>query len=370
MFSLALLIAVGPAAALENPCTTAGPVVPVPPAPEPASPCAIPTTPPSTCATFACPANYFPKGGAIFCGNKGGPHCCKATCCNLVTTVTTTPLPTCESYTCPDGWNKNADSVVCAAGHCDTPTCCGATTVTTTPLPTCGDFTCPDGSKQTGAAVVCASGHCDTATCCKVLPPPCTTVKITTVTTTPAPTCDGYACPDGYSANAGSTVCGMGKCNTATCCAVILTTVTTTPAPNTCATFACPASYFPKGGVILCDNPGDPHCCKKTCCNFVPPPTPASPCAPVAPVPVPVPAPPAPPASPCETAAPTARKYDAKEAALVQQAAAPKKEGSMVPAWAFPFFGVVAMFSFAAFVAVRIRSNQRSTRQYQLVEPV
>jgi hypothetical protein len=121
----------------------------------------------------------------------------------------------------------------------------------------------------------------------------------------------------------------------------------------------------------LCDNAGDPHCCKKTCCNFVPPPTPASPCAPVVPAPVPVA-----PASPCGTAAPTTaaaadtvelpRKYDAKEA--VQQGPAGHKE-SMVPAWAFPLFGVVAMFSFAAFVSVRAR-GQRPTRQVSIAEPV
>jgi len=43
------------------------------------------------------------------------------------------------------------------------------------------------------------------------------------------------------------------------------------------------------------------------------------------------------------------------------------KEASAVPAWAFPLFGVVAMFSFAAFFAVRTRTRQ--TRQVQYTEP-
>jgi len=51
------------------------------------------------------------------------------------------------------------------------------------------------------------------------------------------------------------------------------------------------------------------------------------------------------------------RKYDAKEAALVQQAAAPKKESSMVSAAAVPLFGVVAMFTFVAFVSTRARGQ-------------
>jgi len=51
----------------------------------------------------------------------------------------------------------------------------------------------------------------------------------------------------------------------------------------------------------------------------------------------------------------------------VQQEAAQKKEAGTVPAWAFPLFGVVAMFSFAAFVSVR--RGQRSTRQIRVTEP-
>jgi hypothetical protein len=45
-----------------------------------------------------------------------------------------------------------------------------------------------------------------------------------------------------------------------------------------------------------------------------------------------------------------------------------KKETSAMPTWAFPFFGVVAMFSFVAFFAARARRN-RSTRQFRLVQP-
>merc|ERR1711957_256780 len=97
-----------------------------------------------------------------------------------------------------------------------------------------------------------------------------------------------------------------------------------------------------------------------------PAPTPGSPCAPVVPAPVPVPVPT--PSSPCETAPPTERKYDAKKATFVQQAATPKAESSMVPALAFPLFGVVAMFSLAAVVGLRARS-QRSTRQVSILEP-
>jgi len=39
----------------------------------------------------------------------------------------------------------------------------------------------------------------------------------------------------------------------------------------------------------------------------------------------------------------------------------------MVPAWAFPLFGVVGMFTFVAFVAVRAK---RSTRAVHVVQPV
>jgi len=70
--------------------------------------------------------------------------------------------------------------------------------------------------------------------------------------------------------------------------------------------------------------------------------------------------------------APAARKYDALEAGLVQKATQKKgeKDSSMVPTWAFPLFGVVAMFSFVAFVAVRVRRGNKSTRQLQMVQPV
>jgi hypothetical protein len=67
---------------------------------------------------------------------------------------------------------------------------------------------------------------------------------------------------------------------------------------------------------------------------------------------------------PC--AAQVARKFDAKQPALVQAA---NKTESSVPAWAFLFFGVVAMFSFVSFVAVRARRRTSSTRQIQFTEP-
>jgi hypothetical protein len=68
-------------------------------------------------------------------------------------------------------------------------------------------------------------------------------------------------------------------------------------------------------------------------------------------------------ADPC--AAQIARKYDAKEPALLQKK---KKEAGAVSTWAFPFFGVVALFSFVAFFAARARRS-RSTRQFRLVQP-
>jgi len=60
--------------------------------------------------------------------------------------------------------------------------------------------------------------------------------------------------------------------------------------------------------------------------------------------------------------------YDAKETALVQPAVTPKTENSMVSTWALPLLGVVAMFSLAAFVGARARS-QRSTRQVPISQP-
>jgi len=106
----------------------------------------------------------------------------------------------------------------------------------------------------------------------------------------------------------------MGECDTATCCTVILTTLTTAP-------------------------------------------TPGSPCTTAAPAPVPGPS------DPC---APTARKYDADEESLVQQAAEPQKESSMVAAMAFPLLGVAAMLSLAAFVAFRVRRGQSFQRLHQM----
>merc|ERR1712086_1159946 len=122
------------------------------------------------------------------------------------------------------------------------------------------------------------------------------TTPATTVTTTPVPTCVAFTCPDGFKKVGDAVVCTTGQCDQATCCTYIPTTVTTTP-------YVPPPTPAP-----------------------TPAPTPGSPCAPVVPVPVPVPVPT--PSSPCETAPPTFRKYDAKEATLAQQAAMPKEESS------------------------------------------
>lgn len=48
--------------------------------------------------------------------------------------------------------------------------------------------------------------------------------------------------------------------------------------------------------------------------------------------------------------------------------AATKKEPSL-PAWAFPFFGVVAMFFFVTFVAVRAHRHTRAASQIQDTKP-
>merc|ERR1719215_1299964 len=211
---------------------------------------------------------------------------------------------------------------------------------------------------------VCITCHCDQETCCKELPPPCTTVTttpMTTVTTTPLPT-------------------------TPLPTTTLMTTVTTTPLPTTPAPTTTPMTTVTTTPLPTTPLPTTTPMTTVTTTPYVPPPTPAptpapteaSPCAPVVPVPEPVPVPvpepvpvPVPtPSSPCETAPPTLRKYDGKKAILVQQVATPAtKESNVVPAWAFPLFGVVAMFSFAAFVTVRVR-GRRSTRQVQMVQPV
>lgn len=66
-----------------------------------------------------------------------------------------------------------------------------------------------------------------------------------------------------------------------------------------------------------------------------------------------------------------ARKYTPEESALSPEISATKKEeSSMMPAWAFPLFGVVAMFSFASFLAIRVRRGERSSRRIQVVQPL
>jgi len=42
---------------------------------------------------------------------------------------------------------------------------------------------------------------------------------------------------------------------------------------------------------------------------------------------------------------------------------------SMVPTWAFPLMGVIAMFSFASFVGMQRRART-TTRQVNIVQPV
>jgi len=223
--------------------------------------------------------------------------------------------------------------------------------VTTTPAPTCESFACPHGWKKKEERTVCATGTCDKATCCSVEVPPCTTV-----TTTPALSCSSYTCPNGYSENAVSTICQMGKCDSATCCTAIITTVTTTPAP-TCASYfktqwlpqwlqaTCPKGFSKAPDSTICPNG---ECNKATCCLKT---APLDPCA----------------AAVVQVQA-VGRKYDSKESALAKEAAASKKEASMMPAWALPLLGVVAMFSFATLVAVGVRRGQRSTRSIHVLQ--
>jgi len=303
--------------------------------------------------------NSAAKTDLILCGNADGPECSSHLCCNIVTTtpvppcstVTTTPPSTCGSYTCPDGYSTIAGATVCQMGVCDSATCCTAiiTTVTTTPAPTCESFTCPHGWNKKAERTVCATGICDKATCCSVEVPPCTTV-----TTTPALTCNSYTCPNGYAENAGSTVCQMGKCDSTTCCMAIITTKATTPAP-TCASYfetqwlpqwiqaTCSKGFSKVSDSTICLNG---ECNKATCCSKT---TPVDPCA-----------------TAVVQVQAVGRKYDSKESALAQTAAVSKKEASMMPAWALPLLGVVAMFSFAAFVAAGVRWGQRSTRMIQV----
>merc|ERR1712086_722144 len=136
----------------------------------------------------------------------------------------------------------------------------------------------------------------------------------------------------------------------------IITTVTTTPAP-TCASFfktqwlphwiqaTCPKGFSKLSGSTICLNG---ECNKATCCSK------------------------AAPVDPCATAVvqvqSVARKYDSKESALGQEAALSKKEASMMPEWALPLLSVVAMFSFATFVAVGVRRGQRSTRMTEALQ--
>merc|ERR1711957_971963 len=130
----------------------------------------------------------------------------------------------------------------------------------------------------------------------------------------------------------------------------IITTVTTTPAP-TCASYfktqwlqaTCPKGFSKVSDSAICLNG---ECNKATCCSK------------------------AAPVDPCATAVvqvqAVGRKYDSKQSALAQEAAASKKEASMMPAWALPLLGVFAMFSFATLVGAGVRRGQSYTRMIQV----
>merc|ERR1711865_479791 len=119
-------------------------------------------------------------------------------------------------------------------------------------------------------------------------------------------------------------------------------TVTTTPSPPTCASFKCGAGSYSINKALVCANR---DCSQKQCCQ-------EDPCAPQnlpnAPVPT--------------LALAPAAKYDAKEESLVQSAVAPKSGASTVSAWVMPFFGVLALFSCAAFAASAHRRRSVSRR--------
>merc|ERR1711988_1250482 len=202
--------------------------------------------------------------------------------------------------------------------------------------PTCEGFACPDGQELIGEDVVCATGHCCAKTCCKAI--------ITTVTTTPLPTCEGFTCPAGQELIGDDVVCASGHCCAKTCCKAEVVTVTTTPAPLTCTSFTCPDGFHNLGAIECKNN----HCCAHDCCAKDTTAAPPNPCTTIAP----------------------ARKFDAKQSAFLQGATSPKKESSMMPAWGLPLFGVVAMFSLAAFFAMKVRRGHRSTRQLNFAQPV
>merc|ERR1711871_1236876 len=140
-------------------------------------------------------------------------------------------------------------------------------------------------------------------------------------------------------------LCG-GHCCKEKCCTKI-TTVTTTPVP-TCEGFTCPDGQELIGDDVVC---ATGHCCAHTCCK--PKPTTPKPT----------------PANPCTTLVPAGRKYDAKQAVLMQQPAASEKKSGATANWALPLLGVVSMFSLAAFVAVRAKRSQTSTRQIRVGVP-
>jgi len=217
---------------------------------------------------------------------------------------------------------------------------------------TCEHFTCPQGWRKRKHAVRCPASTCEQSACCEedVSPrdSPCTTV-----TTTPATTCKTFTCPNGFEKTNGDVWCFQGECSKATCCSAVVTTVTTTPAP-TCAAFSCPDGWKSKGDAVTCT---DGPCDKSLCCTVLattvtttPPSktTPSDPCAPSV----------------------VGRKYEAKETFLSRATHEHEQESSALPAWTLPLLGVAAMFSLGTAVTVANRRSQRSTRQFQAVNPI
>merc|ERR1712129_674736 len=241
-------------------------------------------------------------------------------------------MGTCSSFTCPPApWKKVLGVPVCLSTGCTEELCCvrlTTTPCTTTTHLTCSSFTCPPApwTKVPGDPV-CAANGCTEELCCVRLT---TTPVVTTVTTKPASPCT-------------------------TAAPLVVTTVTTTPPPVVTTVTTTPASP--------CTTAAPPVVTTVTT-------TPASPCTTAAPpvVTTVTTTPLLTPASPCETVPPIARKYDAKATIVGQKAATQKKESSLMSAWVFPLFGVVGMFAFAAFVAVRVRRSKNATRQVVMAE--
>merc|ERR1719491_311997 len=171
--------------------------------------------------------------------------------------------------------------IVCAPGGCTTDCCLApVTTVTTTPMPTCASFHCPSGTKIKPLAknIGCVAG-CTPSTCCNAIVTTLTTTpcRTTTQTTTPVLTCAGFHCqaPQILRPQPGMLVCSAGGCTAQTCCLAPVTTVTTTPAPTftttpvpTCAHFACPSGTSIKPLAKHIGCTGG-KCTSSLCCNLI-----------------------------------------------------------------------------------------------------